>query len=446
MKTIKRTLITLILVIMAMGVISITVSATPNFNSKNTLSLNKGKKKSAKLKGLSKKQKKKKWTFKSSDTSIVKVSRNGKYGYKLTANKKKDGYAIIKATQRKTSIYLLVKVGTGNSVSTNTRKWFFVGRVVQPDHIRHYWNLPNLDRGTGGSSREDSGISVLVFTSDLHNGPANTSRNRLSELIDRINLLSANGRIDYVGFCGDMGEVINVSESNYWKYTKAVIDLMAEKKIPVCYTTGNHEFDPGHLNTTTTNWVRGLFKIDEEAAKGKNYHIYCLGTHNLDNDGQKYYIDQVRKLGRYFETLDSAGDNLPVIILTHYPLHSFTYTDGFWHIISQTKNASLVIDALNKGANNGRDIVFLWGHNHVYADPHYSQILKPGSSLQYTESGAHKSINFIYAPVGCMCDQEYGSASGSVKGKAIILTIKTNNSIKNYALDFKYIDVNGEIN
>ena len=135
---------------------AVTANAAPNFNSINTVSLKKNKKKSAKLKGLSKSQKKKKWTFKSSDTSIVKVKRSGKYGYKLTANKKKDGYAVIRATQSKTAIYLLVKVGKGSTtINGTTRAWAAYGRSAFKAGTSAYntWNkVVNPNSGGNGGN------------------------------------------------------------------------------------------------------------------------------------------------------------------------------------------------------------------------------------------------------------------------------------------------------
>lgn len=157
---------------------AVTANAAPNFNSSNTVSLKKNKKKSAKLKGLTKKQKKKKWTFKSSDTSIVKVKRSGKYGYKLTANKKKDGYAVIRATQSKTAIYLLVKVGKG-STSTNgtTRAWAAYGRSAfrQGTSAYNTWNKvvnPNSggNGGNGGNGSTGSGSTGSGSTGSTGSG------------------------------------------------------------------------------------------------------------------------------------------------------------------------------------------------------------------------------------------------------------------------------------
>lgn len=124
--------------IMAMIILALTIvlttsvtQATPKFNKTNTISIKKKKAKKGKLKGLSKAQKKKNWKFSSSDKSVVKVKRSGKYGYKITA-KKKDGYAVIRAKQGKNAVYLLVKVGKGSKTQNATTKNWALGRFVLP--------------------------------------------------------------------------------------------------------------------------------------------------------------------------------------------------------------------------------------------------------------------------------------------------------------------------
>ena len=99
-------------------------AAQPKFNQNNILSIKKGKSKKGKLKGLTKKQKSKKWKFTSSDKTVATVRRTGKYGYKITARKKKEGCAIIRAKQGNTAIYLLVLTGSCKAApSAKTRAW-----------------------------------------------------------------------------------------------------------------------------------------------------------------------------------------------------------------------------------------------------------------------------------------------------------------------------------
>ena len=125
MKTLRKIFIILTLALAMLG--TIPVQASPRFNkvAVNIKKPKKNKKKTVtiKLTNLTKQQKKKKWTFTSSDKSVVTVKRNGKNNCKVTA-KSKDGYAVIRAQQGADVCYALVRVGVGSENYTPaTRVW-----------------------------------------------------------------------------------------------------------------------------------------------------------------------------------------------------------------------------------------------------------------------------------------------------------------------------------
>jgi len=156
MRNTRRTA-TLLLMLIILFSMSTAVLASPKFNKTNTISVNRGKKKTGKLKSLSKKQKKKNWRFVSSDTSVAKVKGTGKYGYKITA-KKKDGYAIIRASQGKAKVYLLVKVGKGSKTQNSTTKNWAKGRFKFPSssQAKAKGNTNDNSRGNGDNKDEDN--------------------------------------------------------------------------------------------------------------------------------------------------------------------------------------------------------------------------------------------------------------------------------------------------
>ena len=80
-----------------------------------------------------------------------------------------------------------------------------------------------------------------------------------------------------------------------------------------------------------------------------------------------------------------------------------------------------LIDALNTATDNGKNILFLWGHNHSMnpKDGNYDKIFKPGSSITY-KSGNTKTLKFVYAAAGAMSDSEY-TGSGNIKGKGLVV-------------------------
>ena len=267
--------------------------------------------------------------------------------------------------------------------------------------------------------------TVLTFTSDIHNASNNTAANRLNTWLG--NVISEYGGIDVMSFCGDMGSASS-NESQFWTYTQAVVDVVNGKSIPGVYTTGNHEFYNGQYSSTS-NSVKGIYKVGVEGLSGTNYHIYCLGTDNWNNNKDNYTTGQITALTNY---LNSVTDGRPIIVLTHFPLHRYSSR--------QSENADKVIDALNNAANAGKKIVLLWGHNHTMSDTNYDEIFEPGRTITYDSSGNSKTISFFYAAAGCMSDTEYsGSGSAYVKGKGLVITIDNSNK-----LSFTYYNANGE--
>nr|AHF24246.1 calcineurin-like phosphoesterase [uncultured bacterium Contig224] len=277
---------------------------------------------------------------------------------------------------------------------------------------------------------DESGTSVLAFTSDIHNSSDDTAKNRLNTWLTNIGTKAGIDKsdIELFGFCGDMGSA-SANESQFWTYTQSVMTAVNQNGMPGVYTTGNHEFYNGKFSSTT-NSVKDNYIKDGEAMEGSNYRIYCLGTDNWDNNSDNYTAAQVTALQNYLASVDN---DKVVIILTHFPLHH--WGSGMWGGRT-TANADDVIDALNAATASGKKIVLLWGHNHSQSDTNYDEIFEPGSEIQWGSSSSDtKAFNFYYAAAGCMSDKEYGSGSQSVKGKGLILTINSKNQ-----LSFAYYD------
>ena len=265
------------------------------------------------------------------------------------------------------------------------------------------------------------GLSVLAFTSDTHNTSSNSAANRLGTWLDK--MTDIYGAVDVMAFGGDMADA-GASATSFWTYTQADMDKLDDRGIPGVYTTGNHEYSPGSYthdrNSTTQKYIE-----DQQGYEGSNYRIYCLGS--AGSSWNQYSNSQITTLTNY---LNTAGNDKPIIIITHYPLHYYG---------SRTiSGASSIIDVLNNAVNNnGQKIVYLWGHNHTESDSNYDEVFEPGDKLSYS-NGSSKEINFYYGAAGCMSDRDYGTGSGSVKGKGLIITINSKNQ-----LSFAYHNADG---
>lgn len=281
--------------------------------------------------------------------------------------------------------------------------------------------------------------TVLAFTSDVHNRVDNKSAVRLDSWIDVIRSSDEYGKIDYMGFCGDTADGSKtVTGSTFWQYVGKIIDVVNDKGIRACYTTGNHEFKNGefHLQSynRTVEVIKSYFTVDDvpdNVYAEDNFRVYCLGTRaNSDNTFKSnLYLDyQIANLKNY---LDSVDNSKVIFVLTHFPLHCFNDRE--------TKAADQVIDVLNTASQAGKKIVLLWGHDHTERDTNYNKVYKPGDIVQFAKAGDSKYIYFYYAAAGCMCDAEYNAASASITGKGLVVAVD-----KNSRLNWAYFDKDGK--
>ena len=271
---------------------------------------------------------------------------------------------------------------------------------------------------------EGSDLTVLAFTSDVHNLSANhLGAQRLATWID--NVYSIYGQqIEVMGFCGDMAD--SQGGANYWNLVQEVMDGINVRTPEMVgrafYTTGNHEYDhkdDASIYTHDLNDTTRQFIEDQPAIDTDKYHIYCVGTGSYVSEGENIIsIDQINALSEY---LNSIEDDKPIIILNHYPLH--------YNSSRTIRGADMMIEQLNSAAQSGKKIVFLWGHNHMSAprvETYYDEIFKPGDSI-VVASGQSEKIKFYYAAAGCMCDDEYymsgQQGSGYIEGKGLTAII-----------------------
>ena len=283
----------------------------------------------------------------------------------------------------------------------------------------------------GGAGSRSSGTTVLAFSSDVHNKNDDVSAERLAAWIDTVQ--GEYGKIDAMGFGGDLGDAGD--GTNYWRNVRSVMDAVGRKGVASVYTTGNHEFNPGDaqynngaLTSATGQSVVDRYKVGAEGREGDNYRIYCLGSTSTT---QEYTYDQGVAMERY---LGSVGNDKPIIVITHFPLH---FCKGAIWGDRTTRYAENAINSLNNAVENGtpddptddRTIIFLWGHNHSESDPYYDQIYTPGSSIEYAQ-GSTREIKFYYGAAGCMSDSEYSGGSEYVKGKGLVLQIGADDSVR----------------
>ena len=294
---------------------------------------------------------------------------------------------------------------------------------------------PQPDTVTRAAVKNDDGSITLAFTSDVHYDGQNLN---LKTWLEAANV----GYIDGFGFCGDMGSAYASSAEDFWTWTGAIMDYMdsLEEAGTVgnsIYTHGNHEWFPtagGDFANEYENYPAAtrLMQVGEGLVT-EDYIIYCFGAGEISASFKYDYNDfDIAELKEY---LDTAPTDIPIFILTHFPIH-YWYGRGEERYM---KHANEVIDVLNEHPN----VVVLWGHNHSDFDDNYYAPRFPGEKIRINPEGDERTLNFTYLAAGCTADAEYtGPSAGSAAtmNKGLVVTLKADGT-----MEYNYYTIDGEV-
>lgn len=162
-----------------------------------------------------------------------------------------------------------------------------------------------------------------------------------------------------------------------------------------------------------TYCITGSQMCETEQAVGDYIESYRIQDYYFDKNG-KTADEAVSKFNTW---VNSLSDHLPIVVLSHIPMHEHRgdcYGGRIW------------LDALNAAADK-HDIIFLWGHNHTIEDP----ATKQNEDNQYDET---KFVNYCLKPKDFI----------NVQDKSTQQEVDTKPSIKHYVgpleLKFHYLN------
>lgn len=227
------------------------------------------------------------------------------------------------------------------------------------------------------ASEEESSSCNIAFTADVHGKTANLS-SWISNLVS-----DGLTNPDYMVFGGD---VENSFDAEAFSDIKSIVAAQYPLAGDI-FVMGNHEWK-GSGTESAFQEATGSTRLGVQA-EGQNYIIYTLGASSTD---QEFTEEDIAVLENYLST---ASTTLPIFIVGHYPLHTYSYKGK----TRETTNAKALIDLLNQYPN----VIYLWGHNHTLKDTNYGTVKGVGDTIEYS-SGNTKVINFTYANLGCMKD------------------------------------------
>ena len=157
---------------------------------------------------------------------------------------------------------------------------------------------------------------------------------------------------------------------------------------------GNHDYKDSRIDAT------GGHEFD-------GYSAYVLNEDDYPNGGGSQTGVQAlaSNLESWLNNKIGEGYDAPIFIVSHLPLafSPRTVTQG------DAKYAKYIFDVLNSAAEEGLNIIFMYGHDHAYGPDNYMggeaiylaegdniYIAEPGSTNKYTQ----EALNFTYMNAG----------------------------------------------
>ena len=253
-----------------------------------------------------------------------------------------------------------------------------------------------------GCTLEKSERVVLVAGSDFQQDQISSyADNTLKKLIQRV--ASSGYEIDRLILCGDyVYDNHNTSES--MRLMKDLVsDTVSSEKL--VFVQGNHD-------------DASLF--DEFVIESEQYRVFLL--HEMMMPFCAESDDAIEKtadaLKDYLQHQIDTKDTRVVFIASHLPLHYTmrTYYD------SDVQFAEVIFDVIDDAAQQGLNIVYLYGHNHSNGYDDYlggaSVYLQKGDLLHVAEYGKPKAepvekvLSFTYMNAGYLSG--YSTSESSV--------------------------------
>jgi hypothetical protein len=236
----------------------------------------------------------------------------------------------------------------------------------------------------------------LFFASDFHNEPE-----KLKALITASCINSY--FCETVGIVGDFGAGMPTQESDWFAVQLAINEVVPySQKI---FSQGNHD-----ENTTYYSHDSGLVSFAPDGGgeeHNKYYDVFVIDVKDFNNGTALSTLKGISNL--------CSQNSKVLFVMSHYPLHSLR--NGIDQ--SAAKN---IFNFLQTCSDGGRDVVFLWGHNHrknssgVSYDDGVDYIVTAGGKIGGSSSiigVADQNLKFTYLNAGYILPKESNSTSSA---------------------------------
>ena len=231
---------------------------------------------------------------------------------------------------------------------------------------------------------------VLVAGSDFQQDQISSyTDNSLKKLTHRV--VSAGYDIDRMIFCGDYEYDDHNTTDSMRLMKELVSDSVSSEKL--IFVQGNHDEVSLFHDTVIEDDQYSVFMLHETMMP------FCAKNDDV-------IVESAETLNLYLQHKVETKDTRVLFIASHMPLHysmrTFYDSDGQY--------AELIFDVIHHAAEQGLNIVYLYGHNHSNGYDDYlggaSVYLQKGDLLHVAKYGQPKSepvekvLNFTYMNAG----------------------------------------------
>lgn len=285
----------------------------------------------------------------------------------------------------------------------------------------------NLAMPVNPYTTEDTGNKIMFFSDFQSTDRYDNFTAILDQVPEEPGLIVGGG--DYQSLMG----TATLSTYGIYSVRKIVADRWNDE-IPFIFTQGNH--DPKHSKGLSE---MGLYEFDE-------YLIYDIPMaafpwkQGKKINGEKTVKETAATVDAAFSDLVADGEDRPVFVVTHVPLHQTNRASG-----EDNAYAGYIFDVLNDYGTK-LDIIFLFGHNHSGTYDDYI-----GGAVNYIPKGGEiyipgrvgaQTLNFTYTNCGYVGYSDNSSFGGSTDTLTVsFMTVEDDYiTMQRYSEDGAYYD------
>ncbi len=186
---------------------------------------------------------------------------------------------------------------------------------------------------------------------------------------------------DYTDHFQSDGDGANCAGDGIRQIKKMLADTLGMDTANTVFAQGNHDYE-----NAAGIAASGLQPYGEDDA----YLVYVINEADFPYDQanssfQPIVASTAQRLGEELDALANSGEDRPIMLLCHVPLHYSSRYKG-----KDNTYASLIFDELNDAAED-LNVFFIYGHNHSGASADYEASW--GGAVNYVARGQALDVN-----------------------------------------------------